>query len=359
MKRVAALCLACCLLFCGCANMFDGSYVSVTPHKGQTSRPISQTFSARNYSQLCQVLKDIFHSGTTESLITLANYNQVTFEREDMERALQTILKEDPIAAYAVDSVSFDLITSQGQPAVLMAVSFSHDRTEIQKIQKVEDETAAKAVIAAELSRYSTGFVLHVKNADSWDYAQWVEDYGALHPETVMEVPTVTVNLYPQEATEQVVELKFNYQHSRDSIREMQTKVEPIFAAAELYISGSNGEREKYAQLYAFLIERFESYTLQTSITPAYSLLMYGVGDSRAFANVYGAMCRRAGIECITISGTRWGEAWHWNLVEVGGVYYHLDLLGSHRNGAFRLYTDEQMAGYVWNYAEYPASATS
>ena len=359
MKRIFAMGLAVCLLLCGCADIFDGSYVSVTPHQSQTNRPISQTFSASNYSQLCQVLKDIFRSGTAESLIWVANYNQLTFDRAEMDRALQVVLAEDPVAAYAVDSVSFEMVTDQGRPAVLMAASYLHDRTEIQKIQEVSDVEEAKAILAAELGRYSTGVVLYAKELGDQDYVQWVKDYGALHPETVMEVPEVTVNLYPQEASEQVVELRFHYQNSRDTIREMQAKVEPIFAAAELYISGSNDDREKYAQLYAFLIERFESYTLQTSITPAYSLLMYGVGDSKAFANVYGTMCRQAGLECVTVSGTRRGEAWHWNLVKVDGAYYHLDLLASHRGGAFRLLTDDLMVGYVWDYSALPASGES
>lgn len=359
MKRIAALCLAMCLLLCGCANMFDGSYVSVTPHQGQPNRPVGQIFSVGNHSQLCQALKEVFRNGTKECLISVADYKQVVFEREDMDAALQEVLEQDPIAAYAVEGVSYEMISNQGRPAVLMTASYLHDRTELQKIQKVTTAEEAKAVIAAELSRYSTGVVLHIKDIGDPDYAQWVMDYGALNPQTVMEIPEVTVNLYPQEAVEQVVELKFNYQHSRDAIREMQAKVEPIFAAAELYISGSDNERGKYAQLYAFLMERFERYTLETSITPAYSLLLYGVGDSRAFANVYGAMCRQVGLECITVSGTRQGEAWHWNMVKLEGAYYHLDLLASHSGGAFRIHTDEQMTGYVWDYSAHPASGES
>ena len=78
------------------------------------------------------------------------------------------------------------------------------------------------------------------------------------------------------------------------------------------------------------------------------------MGDSKAFADVYGAMCRQVGLECITVSGTRMGEAWHWNMVKVDGAYYHLDLLGSHRGGAFRLLTDDQMSGYVWDYSALP-----
>ena len=45
-------------------------------------------------------------------------------------------------------------------------------------------------------------------------------------------------------------------------------------------------------------MERYD-YRIETSITPAYSLLRHGVGDSRAFAVVYAAMCQQAGLECL------------------------------------------------------------
>ena len=98
-------------------------------------------------------------------------------------------------------------------------------------------------------------------------------------------------------------------------------------------------------------MERFD-YTLETSITPAYSLLGHGVGDSKAFATVYAAMCRRADLECLVITGTRDGEPWTWNMVCDDGTYYHLDLLSSHRG--FQELTDNEMEGYVWDYSAYP-----
>ena len=102
-------------------------------------------------------------------------------------------------------------------------------------------------------------------------------------------------------------------------------------------------------------MERFD-YPIETSITPAYSLLRHGVGDSRAFAMVYAAMCRSAGLECSIITGTHDGEPWTWNMVQDNGRYYHVDLLRSSGEGAFREFTDGEMSGYVWDYSAYPQS---
>ena len=103
-------------------------------------------------------------------------------------------------------------------------------------------------------------------------------------------------------------------------------------------------------------MERYD-YVIETSITPAYSLLQYGVGDNVAFASVYAAMCEQTGMPCEVITGTRRGEPWSWNLVYVGGgVYYHVDLLRSHELGGFRVWTDVEMEGYVWDFSAYPES---
>ena len=77
---------------------------------------------------------------------------------------------------------------------------------------------------------------------------------------------------------------------------------------------------------------------------------------SRAFATVFAAMCRQAGLECLTVSGTRNGEAWNWNLICEEGKYYHVDLLASSEAGELIRLTDQEMEGYVWDYSAYPAT---
>ena len=169
-------------------------------------------------------------------------------------------------------------------------------------------------------------------------------------------MPDVSVGIYPENGTRRVVELKFTYQTSRDALRSMQGQVRPIFDAAVLYVSGDGEDREKLNQLYAFLMERF-NYQYETSITPVYSLLRHGVGDSMAFAVVYAAMCRNAGLDCQIVSGTRDADAWYWNIVRIGERCYHVDLLESYALGGLQTWDDDQMEGYVWDYFAYPACA--
>jgi len=354
MRKTVVLGLTLCLLLSGCNGLFDSSYIYQTPHQEESSKIELDSVYAKNYDELCQVLVEFAQTGTKEGIVFIPEYDQTQVEA-DMERAIQQTLEKDPIAAYAVESVQWELGTNSGLNAIALDITFIHDKAELKKIREVADLDSAKKEIAAALDNCDAGVVLYVEKYQSADFAQIVEDYADANPNMVMETPQTAVNVYPETGKARVVEIKFTYQNSRDALRTMQGQISPVFRSAVLYVSGDAEDNRKLSQLFSFLMERFD-YKLETSITPSYSLLRHGVGDAKAFAVVYAAMCRAAGLNCQVVTGTRAGEPWYWNLVEDNGTYFHVDLLQSSADGAFTEKTDDMMAGYVWDYSEYPAS---
>lgn len=348
-KCVAAAALVLCLLLVGCGNVFDGHYTSVKPHEQQNTLSDNQNVSASNYDQLCSALETLVKSGQTEGVIGIAEYDEDRVT-EDINRAITKITKENPIGAYAVKSVRFEKGTRAGKAALLVDVEYIHTRADILKILHATGMEAAGSLIRNALEQCEADLVLLIRDYEQTDFVQLVENYAFEYPQLVMEQPAVAANVYPESGDDRVVELRFTYQTSRDSLRNMRQQVKPVFESAMLYVSGDGEQREKYSQLYSFLMERYD-YQIAGSITPTYSLLRHGVGDSRAFATVYGAMCRQAGLECMMVSGTRDGESWHWNIICVDGVYYHVNLLEDN----FHLRKDTQMSGFVWDYSAYPA----
>ena len=351
MKRFLILVLMMSMMMSGC-GWFQGEYHSVTPHHNTTNDRDGEVVSASNYGELRDALKEIIHNGVETCVINVANYERSTVEY-GMKLAADFIQITDPIGAYAVESIRYDLGTSGAVPAIAVEVTYRHGASELRQIQTVHGMESVAEKIGISLERYDSSLVLLVDGYENVDLMQIAEDYAAAHPDSVMEVPLVTKQTYPENGKLRVLDLKFSYQNSRDDLRQMQRQVSPVFAAAELYVSGNDADIRKYAQLSSFLMERFGEYQIKTSITPAYSLLRHGVGDSEAFAVVYAQMCRRAGLESRTVTGTRDGEPWCWNMVSSNGYYYHVDLLRSSA-GEFRLLTDAQMDHYVWDYSAYP-----
>lgn len=349
-RRLLTLVPALCLLLGGC-GWFNGSYVSVTPHQVQRQNAHSDSITASSYQEFLSALKQIISAGTEVAAIHVEEYPAKTLEA-GVQRAVKAAMNNDPIGAYAVENIQYEIGSSSGLPAVSVAITYRHNSTELQRIRRVVDIQQAQVVVANALESYEPGIVLLVGKYSRSDFAQYVQDYASDHPESVIETPQVTEAVYGV-GDSRVVELFFSYQTSRDSLRRMQAQVKPVFESAVLYVSGDGDDYQKFSQLYAFLMERFD-YKIETSITPSYSLLRHGIGDSRAFAQVYAAMCRDSDLTCMSVTGTRDGEPWTWNIVLDNGEYYHVDLLRCNETGKYRERTDEEMDGYVWDYSAYP-----
>ena len=351
MSRILCILAVLCLLLSGC-DWMDGNFHSVTPHREHTQSSDSTDVSASNYLELRAALESLIAEGREKGIIYVGEYDQQMVEA-GIASAVRSTLNSTPLGAYAVEDIRYELGSNSGKPAIAVEITYLHGRAEILKIRHSDDMEAATAAILEALTEYETGIVLLVDNYSPLDVQQLVEDFAEEYPQMVMEVPQVALGTYPDSGLSRILELKFTYQNSREDLRQMQTHVNSMFDAAALYVSSDDSDEVKLSQLYSFLMERFD-YKVDTSITPAYSLLRHGVGDSNAFAVVYAAMCRQSGLECYVVTGTRNGEPWCWNIVLDGGDYYHVDLLRCNELGGFREATDDDMTGYVWDYSAYP-----
>lgn len=356
MKRYipALLILSICFMLTGCDLWMNGSYYSVEPYQQEYVEPSLESAEVTTYEQLQDVLVGVVADGTQESIVYMLG-----FERGELDgivaRAVEYVTNSDPIGAYAVDHISYEIGTNTGRTAVKVKISYIHNRAEILRIRQMEDMEQASGAICLALKDCEAGVVLLVDEYKEMDFTQKAQDYMDANPLYCMEMPQVKASVYPKTGKRRVVELSFTYQTSRESLRTMQNYVEPVFRAAYLNVSGEENESTKYERMYSFLMERSD-YIVETSITPTYSLLRHGVGDSKAFATVYAAMCRQAGLECLVVTGTREGMPRVWNLICEDGRYSHVDLLAS--IGADRMVRlpDADMSGYVWDYSAYPAA---
>ena len=349
MKKILIPVLLLSLLLTGCGWM-DGSYVYVEPYVGHQTGVQTGTVSASDYRELLQVLEQLVDAGTQTCTIDIGGFD--TEEPSGfIDAACRNICRSSAMGAYAVEEITYELGTNNGRPAVAVTIAYRRSRAEILSIRRLADMQALTAAIHAALGDHAGRVVYLVEAYEETDLQALIRSYAQERPQDLMEIPQLSEGIYGT-GDSRVVELNFTYQNSRDSLRQMQSRVRTVFEAASLYVSGDASDHQKFSQLHGFLRERFE-YILETSITPSYSLLCYGVGDSRAFAEVYAAMCRQAGLECLIVTGTRDGEPWTWNMVLDGEKYYHVDLL--RQSGDFREFSDMEMGGYVWDYSAYPA----
>jgi hypothetical protein len=247
-----------------------------------------------------------------------------------------------------VEHIDFELGSNAGRLAAAVQIDYIRSKSDILRIKTAADMDEAEMMIGQALGQVQSNLVLRVESYEQTDFTQLVHRVADENPSMVMQTPQVMAAVYPEQGEDRLIELSFTYQTQRDELLYMKKLVEPIFTAAELSVQGNGSQREKYNQLYAFLMERYD-YEYATSITPAYSLLQEGTGDCKAFACVYAAMCRQAGLECSIVTGTRNGQSWVWNKIILNNSTYYVDLIASNQAGSMRILTASELEGYVWN----------
>ncbi len=358
MKRIAAILLAVCLLLSGCSTWMEGSYVSVTPYMSPDDSEGQDIHWIGDKEQLQEAIRYMVSQGVGEDVFFVRNYLESALN-SDMLLVRYGIMNSDPLGAYAVEDIQFETGINGSRFTLSVKIDYSRQRSEILRMKTVQNMEEARSAIATALGNMDPELVFYVENYQDTDVAQMVEDYALSRPDRIIEIPRVSVSLYPATGEKRVVELSFAYQTNRDSLRNMQNQVKQIFESAKLYVSSDESDYEKLMRLYVFLtggvnVDRVAQQFGESSITPSYSLLRYGIGDSKAFATVYAAMCRQVGVECLSVTGTRNGQAWFWNIVKDGDGYAHVDILRCVQAGYFQEQSDDEMGGYVWDYSAYP-----
>ena len=348
--KVLTLFLVLSVILSGCYSWMDGSYSSSVLHQSSQNQASEVVRVVNDETELQEALSQQVEKGAQSLLVNVANLQAHDMEPV-MERSIAYIQGKDPFGAYAVESLEYEMGTSGGQPTLAITIHYNQNLGALRNITRASGMAEASKCLESALEQCETKLVMYVEDYQSMDFQDYVRKFMEENPQTVMELPSLTVSTFPDSGTSRVVEIGFAYQTGREDLRMMQSRVRPLFTSAELYVVGNTTQYDQYEMLHAFLMERHD-YQLETSITPSYSLLIHGVGNSKAFAVVYGAMCRRVGLECRVISGTYNGESRFWNMICLDGQYYHLDLVGN--EGFFRLLGDEEMSGYVWDYSAYP-----
>ncbi len=350
-RKCLCVILSLCLFLSGCSWM-NGSYVSVTPHRNDTSIVPNSVTTVSSYRGIINAIVNLIEGGAESGVLSVDDYSSQDLEK-DLERACKNVLQSTSVGAYAVESIDYEIGAGVGLLTVALSIQYRHGRNEIRQIRSVDTVESAEGIIETELNQCSSSMTIRIYNYLDTDFVQFIQDYYNRFPDYVIELPQVTVQVYPQTGADRIVEIQLSYQTSRDALKSMQSYTRSVFSSAYLYVIGDTDPHVKYSQLFSFLMERYE-YTIETSITPAYSLLRHGVGDSRAFASVYARMCNSANLQCLMVSGTKAGEPYFWNIIQIDDRYYHLDLLSSAAGSVMQLLTDEQMSGYVWDYSAYP-----
>ena len=84
----------------------------------------------------------------------------------------------------------------------------------------------------------------------------------------------------------------------------------------------------------------------------AYGAIVNGKSTAEGMAMAYKAMCDKLGLECTVVRGMLNGQTHFWNVINLDGSYYHVDIstcINSGMEAGFLLSDEDMPDGYWWD----------
>ena len=200
----AAMCVLICFLLGGCGFWMDGEYLSVTPHEEQNLHVVSGVIEVSNYVQLRNAIAELIESGADGGTISVSSFNSTTAHHY-ANVAVNYVMDSNPIAAYAVKEITFEVETGRGATVIAFDIAYRHGRSEILQIKKTGSLDDVRAVITSTLDNCEDSVVLRINQYNAVDIVQLIQDHAYANPDRVMEVPQVQADIYPEEGKDRVI----------------------------------------------------------------------------------------------------------------------------------------------------------
>lgn len=348
--------LALLLVLTGCSALIPNEYLVVSPH-ANSGAPAddADAVTAENYLSLKNAILNLVRTGQTEGVIRVTNYDGDV--SSDLAEAAYEVCKQDPLGAYAVDYMTHSCTQIVSYYEIRVSITFRRTVEEIARIQSISTQYQLQERLHYALDRYSSRLTLRLSNyrQQDQDIPNYVAEYCAANPATIMETPSVSVSVFPESGSVRILEINFTYTNTPENLNAKASAVQQSIDAAAEYIRYREDDRDKLQLLFTYLMERFQYREAETA-TPLYSALCGGIADSAGLAQAWQLICDQAGVECYTVTGMRDGQVCTWNIVGVDGGYRHLDLQRCVLQlEQLTLWTDGEMGSYYWSTDQYPA----
>lgn len=354
MKRIALL-LSIILLLTGCSLVPD-EYHSVKPHVSSQQVQMPEAVEVSSYSGLKDAILRFIKAGREDGTIRTVDY--VGNVEDDLVQAVYEVVRLTPVGAFAVDYLNHNCVKILNYYEISLSITYRRSGYEIAAIQQAYSPQQLQGQVERSLKTYDDLLAMQVTEDQEYDIASLVERYCLANPAEMVEIPAISVSVFPDAGRERIVEVEFQYENTYDSLVTKKAAVEESVAAAAEYIRYRSSDRDKARLLYTYLTERF-TYTEAQTVTPVYSALCQGVADPLGLAQGFRLICEKAGVDCYTVSGLKDGEPYSWNIVSDDGDYRHIDLARDiAQDSGLWLMTDWDMDRYYWDAADYPACVT-
>lgn len=219
-----ALALSLALPLTGCGSMLERSYASVTPHtQFYDESAITSTLGAENYQGLVSALLHLVEEGEETGVIRLYQYSSVTGSAaSDVDQACQEATREDPLGAYAVDYIRYDVQQTASYYEVDVSLTYRVAPEELSQVISVTASTAVAGELQDLLPHRPQKVIFRIGYFTAEDSAetlrQAVEEAYDAQTIALPPLEEITVNLYPDSGQQRVAEILLTWGEGTTSV---------------------------------------------------------------------------------------------------------------------------------------------
>ena len=347
LRKCFSLLLVLSLALTGCSSLLLRDYSAVTVHNAiPKAEGDSSALRVESYQELVNALLYLVTQAQGHGIVRLYNYEAEAVEG-DVEAACQEVLQEDPLGAFAVSQITYNITTIVSYYEVALEIDYRRTPEQIASIVTATGSSAIRTAMQKALSAFSQSLILRINYFDGdLDYLQRLmqEAYDA-SPSSALGLPSMSARVYPEEGRQRIVELEFTYDLGPTELARRQNALE---REAEQLSAGFWGMEDRYGLYLAIqTLNEVCDYDPEGGGT-AYHALVEGEANAEGMALALAVLCQSAQMDCCMVRGTLGDQPRFWNVAQISGIYRHLDLQESVTP---TLYSDTQMIdrGYVWS----------
>jgi len=366
--RLTAAVLALLLLLSGCNSILEGDVRIVSPYTPPAAHGPGRIREVDDYEELKDAALDFIRDMDEKGLVRVFSYDGDL--ESDLVAVCDDIQKNDPVGAFALSGMEAAATKIVSYYEVEFSFLYSNRVTKDHLSGLVDISTISymKAALFNKLVTYSGFATILTDNValTEEEALRYVEEIYYENPLEIVMAPVTAVEIFPDPDSEnRLYFFTFGYRYEPSTLKVMAESLRNAVDAMVETVSTTNRSRALLTlcrRLVDFV--KYDSdtaageYSNQHMSATAYGALVTGSAVGEGYAMAYKALCDRLGFRNTVVRG-RLGEMQHaWNIVEVGGHYYHIDpsMCAIYGYPAAFLKSDEEMAqaGYTWDASLYP-----
>ena len=227
--KTAACALLAGLTLAGCAPMLERSYADVSPHVQFSDESENESIlRAETYQGLVSALLYLVGKGEEAGLIRLYQYAGITGTAAgDVDRACLEVTQKDPLGAYAVDYIKYDVEQTAAYYQADVKLVYTRTPEEIAGVISVTGSSAVEGELEDLLPETPDTVAFRISYFSAEDSAETLRQaVEAAYEKQRQDLPPledVTVTLYPDSGPQRVAELTLTWGQDENSSENRRT----------------------------------------------------------------------------------------------------------------------------------------